>query len=165
MIQKQGTWFPYDLKQRDVERRFIACEQLLQWQKRKDFLHRILTGNEKWIYYRNPKRRKYGDCPVRLLRRRLGRIFMLRSLCCVFGRTRSVLFIISCWNRTKPSMVNGIDRNLCVWAEHCAKNGHNMSRGTKKWKQRELSCTPNTWLKQFIFFEISQYWKTIINFI
>ena len=34
MIQKQGTWVPYDLKPRDVERRFFACEQLLQRQKR-----------------------------------------------------------------------------------------------------------------------------------
>ena len=30
MIQKQGTWVPYDLKPSDVERRFFACEQLLQ---------------------------------------------------------------------------------------------------------------------------------------
>ena len=43
------------------------------------------------------------------------------------------LFIISCWIRMKPSLGNGIERNWCVWAEHCAKNGHNTSRGTKKW--------------------------------
>ena len=30
MIQKQGTWVPYDLKPKDVERRLFACEQLLQ---------------------------------------------------------------------------------------------------------------------------------------
>ena len=29
MIQKQGTWVPYDLKPRDVERRFFPCEKLL----------------------------------------------------------------------------------------------------------------------------------------
>ncbi|KAL3289570.1 hypothetical protein HHI36_022984 [Cryptolaemus montrouzieri] len=40
MIQKQETWVPYDLKPRDVERRFFECEQLLQRQKRKGFLHR-----------------------------------------------------------------------------------------------------------------------------
>ena len=44
-----------------------------------------------------------------------------------------MLFIMSCWNRTKPSLGNGIERNWCVWAEHCAKNGHNTSRSTKKW--------------------------------
>ena len=76
----------------------------------------------------------YGDCSVMLLRRRLGRIiYTLRRLCCVFGGTRSVLFIMSYWNRTKPSLGNGIERNWCVWAKHCAKNGHYTSRGTKKW--------------------------------
>lgn len=31
---------------------------LLQRQQRKGFLHRIVTGNEKWIYYENPKSQK-----------------------------------------------------------------------------------------------------------
>lgn len=61
MIQKQGHWVPYELKPRDVERRFFACELLLERQKRKGFLHRIVTGDEKWIHYDNPKRKKsYG---------------------------------------------------------------------------------------------------------
>ncbi|GJQ82587.1 hypothetical protein Trydic_g19613 [Trypoxylus dichotomus] len=47
IIQKQGTSVPYGLKPRDVERRFFACEQLLQRQKRKDFLHHIPMGDEK----------------------------------------------------------------------------------------------------------------------
>ena len=58
MIQKEGSWVPYELKPRDVERRLVTCEQLLQRQKRKGFLHRIVTGDEKWIYYSNPKRKK-----------------------------------------------------------------------------------------------------------
>ena len=63
MIQKQETWVPYDLKPRDVERRFFICEQLLQRQKRKGFLHRIVKGDEKWIHYSNPKRRKSWGLP------------------------------------------------------------------------------------------------------
>jgi len=58
MIQKQGCWVPYELKPRDVERRFCICEQLLERQNRKGFLHRIVTGDEKWVFYDNPKRRK-----------------------------------------------------------------------------------------------------------
>lgn len=58
MIQKQGHWVPYELKPRDVERRFLTCQLLLQRQKRKGFLHRIVTGDEKWIQYDNPKRKK-----------------------------------------------------------------------------------------------------------
>ena len=37
MIQKQGNWVPYELKPRDVERRFFACEQLLQRKEKKKF--------------------------------------------------------------------------------------------------------------------------------
>ena len=81
----------------------------------------------------NQREESYGAYPVMLVRRRLGRIFTLRRLFCVFGGTRSVLFIMSCWNRMKPSLGNGIERNWCVWAEHSAKNSHNTSRSTKKW--------------------------------
>jgi len=63
MIQKQGHRVPYELKPRDVERRLFTCEQLLQRQKRKGFLHRIETGDEKWILYHNPKRRKSWGKP------------------------------------------------------------------------------------------------------
>ena len=47
MIQKQGNWVPYELKPRNVERRFSICEMLLVRHKRKGFLHRIVTGDEK----------------------------------------------------------------------------------------------------------------------
>jgi len=61
MIQKQGNWVPYELKPRDVEWRLFACEQLLERQRRKGFLHRIVTGDEKWIHY--DKRRKSWGVP------------------------------------------------------------------------------------------------------
>ncbi|GFV76785.1 mariner Mos1 transposase [Trichonephila clavipes] len=64
MIQKQGNWVPFELKPRDVERRLFACEQLLARQRRKGFLHRIVTGDEKWVIYDNPKRRKSWGYPV-----------------------------------------------------------------------------------------------------
>jgi len=48
MTQKQGNWVPYELKSRNVERRFFTCEMLFATHKRKGFLHCIVTG-EKWI--------------------------------------------------------------------------------------------------------------------
>jgi len=62
IIQKQGNWVPYELKPRDVERCLFACEQL-ERQRRKGFLHRIVTGDEKWVHYDNPKRRKSWGVP------------------------------------------------------------------------------------------------------
>ncbi|UYV72731.1 SETMAR [Cordylochernes scorpioides] len=58
MVQKQGNWVPYELKPGNIERRICTCELLLKGQNRKGFLHRIVTGDEKWIHYDNPKRRK-----------------------------------------------------------------------------------------------------------
>ena len=63
VIQKQGNWVPYELKPRDVERRLFACEQLLGRQRQKGFLHRIVTEDEKWVHYDNPKRRKSWGVP------------------------------------------------------------------------------------------------------
>ncbi|GBP80370.1 Mariner Mos1 transposase [Eumeta japonica] len=57
-VQKQGHWVPYEFKQKDVERHFLTCELLLQRQKKKGFLHRVVTGDEKWMHYDNPKHRK-----------------------------------------------------------------------------------------------------------
>ena len=51
---------PYELKPR--ERRFFTCEQLIQRQQRKGFLHRIMTGDEKWIFY-DLKKKKYYSKP------------------------------------------------------------------------------------------------------
>ncbi|KAG5319453.1 MOS1T transposase, partial [Pseudoatta argentina] len=55
MIQKQGHWVPYELKPRTTastaeKKRFFAS-------------HRIVTGDEKWIPYDNPKRRKSWGKP------------------------------------------------------------------------------------------------------
>ncbi|KAG5313576.1 MOS1T transposase, partial [Pseudoatta argentina] len=57
MIQKQGHWVPYELQPRTTastaeKKRFFAS-------------HRIVTGDEKWIHYDNPKRRKSWGKPGR----------------------------------------------------------------------------------------------------
>jgi len=64
MVQKEGNWVPYKLKERDMERRLVICEMLRQRQQRKGFfLHRIVAGDKKWIYYDNPKRLKAWVIP------------------------------------------------------------------------------------------------------
>ena len=56
-VQKIGKWVPYQLNDRQMERQ-NTCQILLARQKRKSFLHRIVTGDKKWIYFQNPKRKK-----------------------------------------------------------------------------------------------------------
>jgi len=57
-VQKIGKWMPHELNDRQMERRQNTCQILLARQKRKLFLHRIVTDDEKWIYFQNPKRKK-----------------------------------------------------------------------------------------------------------
>ncbi|GBP87534.1 Transportin-3 [Eumeta japonica] len=52
MIQNQGHCVPNELKPRDVERHFLTCELLLQRQKRKGFLHRIVAQITFNLWYR-----------------------------------------------------------------------------------------------------------------
>ena len=57
-IHKVGKWIPHELNKRQQENRKTTCEILLARHKRKSFLHRIVTGDEKWIFFENPKRNK-----------------------------------------------------------------------------------------------------------
>lgn len=57
-IQKEGKWIPYELNERNKQKRKTSCGILLEKHRRKSFLHRIVTGDEKWIYFENQKRRK-----------------------------------------------------------------------------------------------------------
>ncbi|VVC35246.1 Ribonuclease H-like domain,Winged helix-turn-helix DNA-binding domain [Cinara cedri] len=86
MIRKVGHWVPYELKPRDVERRFFACEQLLQRHKRKCFLHRLVTGDEKWVHYDNPKRRAtYGYPGHASSSTAVQNIHGLKVMLCIWG--------------------------------------------------------------------------------
>nr|CDS33306.1 Mariner Mos1 transposase [Hymenolepis microstoma] len=50
MTEKDGYWVLHELKpRRDVERRLFACEQLVEKQEQKGFLHRIVTCQNGYI--------------------------------------------------------------------------------------------------------------------
>ncbi|GFV99573.1 mariner Mos1 transposase [Trichonephila clavipes] len=52
----------HEIKGRQQENRKIVWEMLVARYKRKSYLHRIVTGDEKWIYFENLKRnRSYVD--------------------------------------------------------------------------------------------------------
>ncbi|KAG5323649.1 MOS1T transposase, partial [Pseudoatta argentina] len=70
MIQKQGHWVPYELKPRTTA----------STAEKKRFLQRIVTGDEKWIHYANPKRRKSWGKPGTGDRYRLQLMRLSRAL-------------------------------------------------------------------------------------
>ena len=133
MISKQGNWVPYELKSRDFDRRFLTCELLLARLKRKGFLHRIVTGDEKWIHYDNPQSAKNRMVILATHSHRLqSQIFMSRSGCFVYGGTSVVWSTWSCENRMKRSQSRSIDVNWCVWKKQGRKIGRFSTKGMTK---------------------------------
>lgn len=57
-IQKEGKWVPHELSQRDMDARLDICLTNYNRQQRKSFLWKIVAGGEKWIFYKNAKRKK-----------------------------------------------------------------------------------------------------------
>ena len=54
-VQKIGKWVLHELNDRQMERR---QNKFCLPDKKESFLHRIVAGDEKWIYFQNPKRKK-----------------------------------------------------------------------------------------------------------
>ena len=113
MIQKQGNWVQYELTPRNVECRFFTCEMLLAWHKRKGFLHRIVTGDEKWIRYDNTKKKKSWGPSGRASTSTAKRNIHGKNLSPpnTFGGINLVSYIMSCSNRTKPLLGLSTEHN------------------------------------------------------
>ena len=57
-IAKVGKWVPHQLSETNKNERIDTCHSLLVKHHKKSFLWKIITGDEKWIYFDNPKRKK-----------------------------------------------------------------------------------------------------------
>jgi len=57
-VQKIGRWVPHQLSEVNISQRLSICTSLLSRQKKKSFLWKIVTGDEKWLYYDNPVNKK-----------------------------------------------------------------------------------------------------------
>jgi len=57
-IQKESRWVPHELSESNKNQLRDTALILPSKFRKKDFLHKIITDNEKWILYDNPKRRK-----------------------------------------------------------------------------------------------------------
>lgn len=56
-IRKLGKWVPHQLNEQQLQARIETCKKHLVEHKKHSFLSRIVTGDEKWVYYDNPKRK------------------------------------------------------------------------------------------------------------
>jgi len=57
-VQKKSRWVSHELSEDNKNRRRDTALTLLSKFRKKDFLYKIITGNEKWILHDNAKHRK-----------------------------------------------------------------------------------------------------------
>jgi histone-lysine N-methyltransferase SETMAR len=98
-IQKLGKWVPHELLDCQKEKRSFTSGILFERFQQKNFLHQIVTGDEKWIYFNNSTRKRSwtdrGRPPNSTPRpNRFGKKVML----CVFWDQKGVLF----WELLQP---------------------------------------------------------------
>nr|APL98298.1 putative DD34D transposase [Bactrocera tryoni] len=58
LISKLDIWVPHVLTERNLLRRINDCDLLIKRQRSDPFLKRIVTGDEKWVVYKNVKRKR-----------------------------------------------------------------------------------------------------------
>ena len=93
MIQKTGRWVPLELNDKQIEKSKNTCYILLARYKSKSFLHRIVTGDEKWNYFENPKRKKsWVDLGASSTSTARPNSFRRKTMLCVWWDQRGVVY-------------------------------------------------------------------------
>lgn len=57
-VNREGIWVPHTLSEENKVNRLITSNLLLERHKAEPFFDRLVTGDEKWVLYENPKRKR-----------------------------------------------------------------------------------------------------------
>ncbi|GFX12086.1 mariner Mos1 transposase [Trichonephila clavipes] len=94
---------PHELTDRQQENRKIVCKMMLACYKRKSYLHRIVTGDERWIYFETPKRnRSYVDPRQPSKSTTRPNRFDRKTMLCIFWDQEVPIYFMSFSNPAKP---------------------------------------------------------------
>lgn len=92
-VQKCGKWVPHKLSEINIANRLNTCVFLSSRQKKKSFLWKIITGDEKWIYYENPVNKKQwlspGQVPITTPKREMH---CKKVMLCVWWDQKGIIY-------------------------------------------------------------------------
>jgi len=111
---------------------------------RKSFLWKIVTGNEKWILYDNPKRKKYEQIPANPQHRSQSSNASERWFCSAFGGISRAWFIMSCWNWVKQLLRWLVPTSINLpWARNWNENARILCKGERPVKLLRDNVRPH----------------------
>jgi histone-lysine N-methyltransferase SETMAR len=91
---KLDKWVPHQLSDFNKSSRILACQRLLKQYNLKPFLDRMVTCDEKWVYYDNTSRKKSwslsGECSQFVAKRGLTN---KKVLLCVWWDIRGIVYL------------------------------------------------------------------------
>jgi len=98
------------LNDRQIERCQNTCQILLARQKRKSFLHQIVTRDEKWIYFQNPKRKKSWIDLAQPTSSSKPNRFERKTMLCVWWNQEGVIYELLKLDETVNSPLSTTDQ-------------------------------------------------------
>lgn len=124
----------YELKLRDVEMRFLLERIWFKGKKFRKFFIRLYMGMRNRYSTTISRRKNTRICPVspchRTKHHHQRGIYMIHRSCSVSGATKTVLYIMSCWNR---AITKERYRLKMIRTVNCDKYGWNMSKHMKNY--------------------------------
>ncbi|GFW17719.1 histone-lysine N-methyltransferase SETMAR [Trichonephila clavipes] len=104
---RAGVWVPHNLSEKNRASRSTTCNLLLQWYNTEPFFDHLITADEEWVLYDNPKRKRQWLSPNEPPRRTAKPgLHPIKALLC---NRRIVLF--KCLNLEKLLMQTFIVNN------------------------------------------------------
>ena len=107
--QELGNVVSYDLKETDMTKRLTIREIAASGEKWTLLLHRIVTGDEKWVCYFVTvilSARNHGNIPENCQRQNRVGMLVEKRFWCEFCEVKSIWYFIRCQNHVKLSNLN-----------------------------------------------------------
>lgn len=100
-VQKVGKWVPHNLSEINISQRLNTCAFLSAKHKKKSFLWKIVTGDEKWIYYDNSVNKKQwlslDQAPLHVPKPEIHR---KKVMLCVWWDQKGIIY----WELLEPKL-------------------------------------------------------------
>ncbi|XP_043496419.1 histone-lysine N-methyltransferase SETMAR-like [Polistes fuscatus] len=91
-VSRAGVWVPHNLSEQNKANRSITCNLLLQRHNTEAFFDRLITGDEKWVLYDNPKRKRQWLSPNEIPRSTAKPgLHPKKALLCVWWSIRGIV--------------------------------------------------------------------------